>query len=93
MNQPLTWTTIEDIAIALTDKFPDVDPLTVRFTDLLKWVTELEGSATIPKLPMRKNSKPSKWPGTKNGQTGNTQYRVVRRPGHLEFFAPLRSRK
>ena len=37
----LTWTDHEDIAIELTDKFPDTDPLTVRFTDLHKWVTEL----------------------------------------------------
>lgn len=33
----------EDIAIALTDKFPDTDPLTVRFTDLHKWVMALDG--------------------------------------------------
>ncbi len=38
----LTWSDSEDIAIALYEKFPDVDPLTVRFTDLHKWVTELE---------------------------------------------------
>src|SRR5262249_52474941 len=25
----------------LTDKFPDVDPYTVRFTDMHKWITEL----------------------------------------------------
>lgn len=37
----LTWTDQEDIAIELTDKFPDLDPLTVRFTDLHQWVTEL----------------------------------------------------
>jgi len=28
------WTDAEDIAIALVDKLPNVDPLTVRFTDL-----------------------------------------------------------
>ena len=43
MKRPLDWTTTEDTAIALADKFPDVDPLTVRFTDLLKWVVSLEG--------------------------------------------------
>ncbi len=37
----LSWTDTEDIAIELTDKFPDTDPLTVRFTDLHRWVTEL----------------------------------------------------
>ena len=49
MNKSLTWTTTEDIAIALTDKFPDVDPLTVRFTDLHKWVVGLDGFSDDPK--------------------------------------------
>ena len=43
MSQSLTWTNPENIAIALADKFPDIDPLTVRFTDLYKWVVNLEG--------------------------------------------------
>jgi FeS assembly protein IscX len=37
----LKWSDAEDIGIALAEKFPDLDPLTVRFTDLHKWVTEL----------------------------------------------------
>jgi FeS assembly protein IscX len=45
----LTWRDAEDIGIALSEKFPDVDPLTVRFTDLHRWVTELEGFADNPK--------------------------------------------
>ena len=36
-----TWQNSEDIAIALSEKFPHIDPLTVRFTDLHEWVTEL----------------------------------------------------
>jgi len=39
----MKWTDTQEIAIALYDKFPDVDPKTVRFTDLHKWVMELEG--------------------------------------------------
>jgi FeS assembly protein IscX len=35
------WSNTEDISLALFEKFPDVDPLTVRFTDLYKWITEL----------------------------------------------------
>ena len=35
------WEDIEDIAIALTDKFPDTDPLTVRFTDMRQSILEL----------------------------------------------------
>ncbi len=37
----LMWDNAEDIAIALADKFPGLDPLTVRFTDLHKWVVGL----------------------------------------------------
>ena len=37
----LKWTDAEDIALKLLEKFPGKDPLTVRFTDLHKFVTEL----------------------------------------------------
>jgi FeS assembly protein IscX len=37
----LTWNDAEDIGIELYEKFPDMDPTYVRFTDLHKWVTEL----------------------------------------------------
>lgn len=37
----LTWEHTEDIALELYEQHPDVDPLTVRFTDLHKWITEL----------------------------------------------------
>lgn len=39
------WTDVEEIGIQLQEKLPDIDPLTVRFTDLLRYVTELEGFA------------------------------------------------
>jgi len=39
----MKWTDTLDIAIALTEAHSDVDPLTVRFTDLMKWVMALEG--------------------------------------------------
>lgn len=45
----LTWKDAEDIAIALMEKFPDTDPLTVRFTDLHRWVAELAGFTDDPK--------------------------------------------
>ena len=45
----LLWSDIDGIALALTEKFPDVDPLAVRFTDLHRWITELEGFADDPK--------------------------------------------
>ena len=45
----LMWRDAEDIGIALSEKFPGTDPLTVRFTDLHKWVTELSDFADDPK--------------------------------------------
>ena len=45
----LTWHDAEEIAAALSERFPDTDPLTVRFTDLHRWVTELPGFADDPK--------------------------------------------
>jgi FeS assembly protein IscX len=39
----MTWEDPEPIALALREKFPEQDPLRVRFTDLHRWVTELEG--------------------------------------------------
>ena len=39
----MLWTDVNDIAIELYEKFPDVDPKYVLFTDLRKWVLDLEG--------------------------------------------------
>jgi FeS assembly protein IscX len=44
----LHWTDVREIAIALVDKFPDTDPLKIRFTDLHQWVRELPGFADDP---------------------------------------------
>ena len=49
MNRKFTWVDSEDIAIALTDRFPEKDPLTVRFTDLHRWIMELEDFEGDPK--------------------------------------------
>jgi FeS assembly protein IscX len=49
MPRTFDWDSIDDIAIGLTDKYPDVDPLTVRFTDLHKWITELPGFSADPR--------------------------------------------
>ncbi|GAA0512364.1 MULTISPECIES: Fe-S cluster assembly protein IscX [Tatumella] len=38
----LKWTDSRPIGEALYDQFPDTDPKTVRFTDLHRWVCELE---------------------------------------------------
>jgi FeS assembly protein IscX len=46
---PLTWQDSRAIGEALFEKFGELDPLTVRFTDLHKWVTELPDFADDPK--------------------------------------------
>jgi FeS assembly protein IscX len=43
------WTDSDNIAIALQDKFPNLDPLTVRFTDLREKVLALDGFDDDPK--------------------------------------------
>jgi len=45
----LTWDTSEDIAIILAERYPETDPLTVRFTDLHRYVCELPGFKGDPK--------------------------------------------
>jgi FeS assembly protein IscX len=44
----LRWTDAEDIAIALSKKYPEHNPLEVRFTDLHRYVTELPGFVDNP---------------------------------------------
>jgi FeS assembly protein IscX len=44
----MKWTDVQDIAMALTDKHPEIDPQQIRFTDLHRWVMELEGFEDDP---------------------------------------------
>jgi len=44
----MKWTDTRRIAVALADKFPDIDPKTIRFTDLHGWVMGLEGFSDSP---------------------------------------------
>jgi len=50
MPPKLDWDQAENIAIALADAHPGLDPLTVRFTDLHKWICELPDFGGDPKL-------------------------------------------
>ena len=45
----MKWIDAEDIGIALAEKFPNLDPLTVRFIDLRAHVLALEGFDDDPK--------------------------------------------
>jgi FeS assembly protein IscX len=44
----MKWTDITDIAISLEERHPDKDNLNLRFTDLHKWVIELEEFSDDP---------------------------------------------
>jgi FeS assembly protein IscX len=48
MGTPLLWSDTWELAFRLAQKHPDVAPLTLRFTDLHRMVTELEGFADDP---------------------------------------------
>lgn len=39
----MQWTDSQRIAEALYDTHPEIDPKTIRFTDLMRWVMELDG--------------------------------------------------
>jgi FeS assembly protein IscX len=44
----MKWTDTREIALALAERHPDVDPRTVRFTDLRQWILQLPGFADDP---------------------------------------------
>ena len=44
----LTWKDAEDIGIELFEKYPDIDPLTVRFTDLHRMIASLPDFSDDP---------------------------------------------
>jgi FeS assembly protein IscX len=46
----MNWSDAEDIALALMELHPGVDPLSVRFTDLHQWVVALPGFRDDPKV-------------------------------------------
>jgi FeS assembly protein IscX len=45
----MKWIDSQEIAIALAEKFPDVDPKTIRFTELREWVLGLPDFDDDPK--------------------------------------------
>ena len=36
-----TWRDVDEIALDLVERYPQVDPLTIKFPDLKKMITEL----------------------------------------------------
>jgi len=49
MGLKLNWNDVEEIGLSLLERFPDVEPLSVRFTDLHRWVCELPEFDDDPK--------------------------------------------
>ena len=45
----MKWTDINDIAIELDEAHPDIDPMGIRFTELMGWVLELDSFDDDPK--------------------------------------------
>jgi FeS assembly protein IscX len=48
-SSSLTWIDSLEIALDLIEQHPDVDPLTLHFTELKQWVLELERFDDDPK--------------------------------------------
>ncbi len=44
----MKWRDVRELAIALAEAHPGVAPLSVRFTDRHRWVTELPGFDDVP---------------------------------------------
>lgn len=43
----MKWTESQRIAEELYDQHPNIDPKTIRFTDLMEWVMNLDGFEDI----------------------------------------------
>ena len=86
--QALTWDQPEDIAMALYDKFPEQDPLKVRFTDLHKWVTELDDFGVVSSAAVGDDAScfPAPRSARKQPAPGGRQFlRVALGHEHLAF--------
>ncbi|WP_273403870.1 Fe-S cluster assembly protein IscX [Actinobacillus porcinus] len=50
----MKWTDAQEIAEMLYDRDPDLDPKTVRFTDMHRWICELDGFDDDPEASNEK---------------------------------------
>jgi len=48
MPREIEWTDTEEIGIQLQEKYPEIEPYTVRFTDLHQYITTLPGFVGDP---------------------------------------------
>ena len=54
MRRELKWSDTLELGIAMAERYPGMDPLTVRFTDLHAWVTQLANFQDDPHLSNEK---------------------------------------
>ena len=50
----MLWTDVNDIAVELFEKFPDLDPTYILFTDLREMIMNLENFEDDPDRSMKK---------------------------------------
>ena len=65
MPKELTWNDSEDLGILLSEAHPEIDPLSVRFTDLHKYVIALPGFKDDPRSQTNPSWKQFRWLGTR----------------------------
>jgi FeS assembly protein IscX len=66
---PLDWDSPIEIAMALYEAYPEQDPLKVRFTDLRKWVSEIDGFTGDPAKSNEGRLEAIQMAWTKSGKT------------------------
>lgn len=76
----LKWTDVLEIAIQLAESKPEIDPISVNFVDLRKWVMELPEFDDKPEHCGEKVLRPSRPTGSKNAtdpavRSSNTRVR------------------
>ena len=77
----LKWTDSLDIAIQLDEKFPDIDPQQIRFTDLHQWICELDDFKKIS----TKRYKPWKY-----GKTKQLEYSIpISNENEIDYLVNL----
>ena len=72
MASELNWSDVQEIGIQLQEKHPEIEPYTVRFTDLHRYVMELDdfvgepGKSTEPLLEAIQQAWNEEWEDAKN---------------------------
>jgi FeS assembly protein IscX len=49
LSMSLTWTDSQELALALIEQHPDVDPIRLHFTELRQWILDLNEFNDDPK--------------------------------------------